>query len=75
MEAISAVVENGRVILSKPIRKRKRCDAILVLLDSDPWRHILDDPRPRPKLIRARQQALAEFAAGRVKPIDPGRMK
>lgn len=69
MKAIKAVVQNGRVKLDEPLQDKGRYDAVLVLMDPDPWESILHDPRPRKHLVAARQKALADFAAGKTQPI------
>jgi hypothetical protein len=69
MRAIRATVRNGKVHLAEPIEKAVRCDAIVVLLDDDPWEGIIRDARPRPKLAEARRKAIRDFNAGRVRRI------
>lgn len=74
MRAIKAVVEDGNVILSEPLDVKGRCDAILVVLDPDPWDALIHDPRPRPELVRAGEEALKEFEEGKTTPLDPDNM-
>ena len=75
MRAVRATVEDGKVTLSEPIEGEGKFDAIVVLLDADPWDAIVADPRSRKGLQRAREEALADFAAGKTTPIDPDNMQ
>ena len=70
MQAIKAVVQDGNVVLDGPLPLQGRYEAILVLLDPDPWDAILNDPRPRPELAKASQAALEEYLSGNTKVID-----
>ena len=74
MQAIRAVVEDGNVVLDKPLDVKGRFEAILVVLDPDPWDAIINDPRPRPELIKAREEAHRDFLEGRTTPLDPDNM-
>jgi hypothetical protein len=74
MRALRAVVEDGNVILEGPLDVKGRYEAILVVLDPDPWDSLVRDPRPRPELIRAREEAQREFVEGKTTPLDPDRM-
>jgi hypothetical protein len=74
MKAIKVVVDHGQIIPNEPLEVLGPCEAILVLSDPDPWDAILQDPRPRPELIKARQQAEADFLQGRTTPLDPDTM-
>jgi hypothetical protein len=74
MRALKAVVEDGNVILEKPLDVKGRYEAILVVLDSDPWDSLMHDPQPRPELIRAREEAHLEFVEGKTTPLDPDKM-
>ena len=74
MKAIKVVVKNGDVIPVEPIDRAGEFDAILVLPDADPWDALVNDPRPRVDLVRAREKAEAEFKAGRADPVDPDKM-
>ena len=71
MKAIRAVVRNGSVVLEAPFRKRGEFEAVVVVLDPDPWDSIVKDRRPRPNLTKARKEALAAFEAGKTVPLDP----
>jgi hypothetical protein len=74
MQAIKAVIDSGKIIPEEPLTMTGRHDAIVVVLDVDPWEAILKDPRPRPELVKARQEAEADFLAGRTTPLDPDAM-
>ena len=74
MKAIRAVVENGQIVPEEPLDISGRHDAIIVVLDVDPWEAILQDPRPRPELVKVRQQAEADYREGRTTPLDPDTM-
>jgi hypothetical protein len=62
MKALKAVIDQGRITLQEPLNITGRHDAIVVVLDLDPWEAIVQDPRPRPELTNAREQAKADFA-------------
>ena len=74
MQAIKATVQDGNVILNERVDLKGRFDAGLVLLDPDPWEALVQDPRPRPELLKARQEALQEHADGKTTPLDPDKM-
>jgi hypothetical protein len=74
MQAIKATVQDGLVILNERVDLKGRHDAVLVLLDPDPWDSLIQDPRPRPELEKTRKEALQEYAAGNATPLDPDKM-
>ena len=74
MQAIKATVQDGHVILDEKVDLKGKFEAVVVLLDPDPWTSILQDPRPRPDLIKAGQKALQEYAEGKTTPLDPDSM-
>ncbi len=74
MKAIKAIVEDGNVLLNEPLGAKGRFDAIVVVLDPDPWADLINDPRPRPELVKAGQEALKEFEEGKTTLLDPDRM-
>jgi hypothetical protein len=74
MKAIKAVIDHGQIVPETPLEMSGRHDAIVVVLDVDPWEAIIKDPRPRPELMKARQQAEADFLAGETTPLDPDAM-
>jgi hypothetical protein len=74
MQAIKATVQDGNVILNEHVDIKGRFDAMLVLLDPDPWESLLQDPRVRPELVKARQEALQDHAVGKTTPLDPDKM-
>lgn len=74
MQAIKATVQDGFVTLNERVDLKGRFDAVLVLLDPDPWDLLVQDPRSRPELVKARQEALQDYAEGRTKPLDPDKM-
>jgi hypothetical protein len=74
MKAIKAIVENGQIVPEQPLDMFGRHDAIVVVLDADPWEAILQDPRPRPELIKASEEALREHLQGLTTPLDPDNM-
>jgi hypothetical protein len=71
MQAIKAVVENGNVVLTEPLAVEGRFEAIVIVLDPDPWDALIHDPRPRPELLKASREALEEYLQGETTPIDP----
>jgi hypothetical protein len=74
MKAIRVVVDNGHVVVEEPLDATGRHDAILVMLDPDPWDELLEDPRPRPELTKAGRDALEEHLCGKTTPLDPDRL-
>jgi hypothetical protein len=74
MQAIKATIQDGLVILNERVDIKGRFDAVVVLLDPDPWESLIQDSRPRPELAKARQEALKEYADGKVTPLDPDKM-
>ena len=74
MQAIKATVQDGVVILDEKVDLKGRFDAVVVLLDIDPWTSILQDPRPRPELVKAGQKAMQEYAEGKTTILDPDSM-
>ncbi|MEN6452322.1 MAG: hypothetical protein ABFC96_17665 [Thermoguttaceae bacterium] len=74
MKAVKAVIQNGEILPDEPLAMTGRHDAIVVVLDADPWEDILRDPRPRPELLKARQVAQSDYLAGKTTPIDPDAM-
>jgi hypothetical protein len=74
MQAIKATVQDGNVILNERVDIKGRFDAVLVLLDPDPWESLVQDPRVRPELVKARQEALQDHAEGKASPLDPDKM-
>jgi hypothetical protein len=74
MRAIKAVIDHGQIVPDEPLDLSGRHDAILVVLDVDPWNAILQDPRPRPELAKAGDEALADYLQGKTSPLDPDTM-
>ncbi len=74
MQALKAVIENGNVTLDEPLESKGRFEAVLVILDVDPWDALIHDPRPRPGLVKAGQEAIKEFEEGKTTPLDPDKM-
>ena len=70
MGAIKATIIDGNVTLHHPADIKGPVEAIVVVLDQDPWEALIRDPRPRPALILASNEALAEFSNGQVLPLD-----
>jgi hypothetical protein len=72
MKAVRAVVEDGSVVLTEPLDVKGRCEAIVVVLDPDPWDRLIQDARLRPELLRAGEEALADFMEGKTTPLERG---
>ena len=64
MQAVKATIKDGNVTLEQPVDIKGPVEAIVVVLDPDPWEALIRDPRPRPALSAASQEALAEFLTG-----------
>jgi hypothetical protein len=71
MQAIKAIIRDGNVTLAQPMEIKGPVEAIVVVLDPDPWDAIVRDPRPRPGLSKASQEALDEFLSGQTTPLEP----
>jgi hypothetical protein len=71
MRAVKATITDGNVRLEQPLDIKGPVEAIVVVLDTDPWQALIDDPRPRPGLSKASQEALDEFLSGQTTPLDP----
>ena len=74
MKAIKAVVNNGQITPEEPLAMTGRYDAIIIVLDADPWDAILKDPRPCPELVKASEEAHQAYLEGKTTPIDPDMM-
>jgi hypothetical protein len=74
MKAIKAVIENGQIMPDEPLPIPGRYEAIVVVLDDDPWDAILNDPRPRPELAKLAEEAHQDHLHGRTTPLDPDTM-
>jgi hypothetical protein len=74
MQAFKATYQDGHVTLNEKINLKGRFDAVLVLLDPDPWETLLNDPRPRTELTKDGQEAIQEYERGNTTPVDPDRM-
>ena len=74
MKAIKAVIDNGQIVPEEPLDAIGRHDAIVVVLDVDPWYAMLDDPRPRPQLDELAEEAHQEYLQGKTTPLDPDAM-
>jgi hypothetical protein len=74
VKAIKAVIDNGQIVPAEPLDLVGRYDAVVVVLDTDPWDAILNDPRPRPELAKAAREAEEDFLQGRTTPLDPDKM-
>lgn len=74
MKAIKVMVDNGRIEPDEPLDISGRYEAILVLPDADPWEAIIHDPRPRPELAKASQEAMDDYLHGRTTELDPDNM-
>jgi hypothetical protein len=74
MQAIKAVVQDGNVVVDDPLPLTGRYEAVLVLLDPDPWESLIKDARPRPELAKAGQIALEEYLSGKTTALIPDAM-
>ena len=74
MQALKAVIENGNATLDEPLEIEGRFEAVLVILDADPWDALIHDPRPRPELVKAGREAIKEFEEGKTTPLNPDKM-
>jgi len=74
MKAIKAVIDNGQISFEEPLNVTGRHDAIVVVLDVDPWEAIVQDASPRPELTKARREAEEDFLQGRTTVLDPDAM-
>jgi hypothetical protein len=77
MQAVKGTyLEDGRLVLREPVGVTGPVDVLVVFPDVelDPWAQIVADEEPRPKLAAAGDDALAEYRAGRTKPLDVGQL-
>jgi len=74
MQAIKATVQDVNVILNESVDITGRYDAVLELLDPDPLESLVQDPCVRPELVKARREALQDYADGKAAPRDPDKM-
>ena len=70
MHAVKATIKDGNVTLERPVDIKGPVEAIVVVLDPDPWQALINDPRPRPALSKASNEALEEFLSGQAAPLD-----
>jgi hypothetical protein len=68
--------EDGRLVLREPVGVTGPVEVLVVFPDStpDPWERIVSDETPRPKLVAAGDEALAQHRAGRTNPLDVGQL-
>jgi hypothetical protein len=74
VRAIKAVIDNGQIVPEEPLDATGRHDAIVIVLDVDPWHAILSDPRSRPELDKLAEEAHQDYLQGKTTPIDPDAM-
>ena len=61
MQAVKATIKDGNVTLKQPVDITGPADAIVIVLDPDPWTTLICDPRPRRGALKASNEALEEF--------------
>jgi hypothetical protein len=66
MYAIHAVIQDGNVVLEKPLQTRGRFEAVLLVLDTKPWEAVIYDPDACPEPARASREAYEEFSDRRI---------
>ncbi len=71
MHAVKATIKDGNVTLEQPVDIKGPVEAIVIVLNPDPWNALICDPRPRPALSIASNEALEEFLSGQAAPLDP----
>jgi len=71
MHAVKATIKDGNVTLEQPVDIKGPVEAIVIVLDPDPWSALITDPRPRPGLSKASNEALEEFLSGQTLPLEP----
>jgi hypothetical protein len=74
VKAIKAVIDNGQIVTEEPLDAIGRQNAIVIVLDVDPWQALMSDPRPRPELDKLAEEAHQEYLQGKTTPIDPDTM-
>ena len=70
MHAVKATIRDGNVTLEQPVDIKGPVEAIVIVLDPDPWQALINDPRPRLALSKASNEALEEFLSGHTTPLD-----
>jgi hypothetical protein len=72
MRAVKAIYEKGKVKLSeKPVEKGP-VEVVVVFPEgsSDPWDAILNDPTPRPALLKYVEECKEQIRQGKAKPLN-----
>jgi hypothetical protein len=70
MHAVKATIRDGNVTLDQPVDIKGPAEAIVIVLDPDPWQGLINDPRPRLALSKASNEALEEFLSGNTTPLN-----
>jgi hypothetical protein len=76
MKAVKATYKNGRITLAEKPTEPGPVEVLVVFPEpaDDPWEAILNDPTPRPALIKLANKCLADIANGKSKPLDLDRL-
>ena len=71
MKAVKAIYENGKVKLAEKPAASGPIEVLVVFPEpiEDPWRTILEDPRPRPALAKWIKEVKKGIAQGKTKPL------
>jgi hypothetical protein len=62
MRAIHAVIQDGNLVLDRPLDARGRFEAVVVVLEPKPWEAVIYDPDACPEPARASREAFEEFS-------------
>jgi hypothetical protein len=72
MKTVKAVYDKGKIKLSEKPSVKGPLDVIVVFPEEDgdaAWERILNDKRPRPKLIAFMEEVKKQIAEGKAKPL------
>ncbi len=72
MRAVKATYKNGKVTLSEKPSVSGPVEVLVVFPEpaDDPWEAILNDPTPRPALIKRMREVEKQIAEGKSSPLN-----
>ena len=72
MKAVRATYAKGKIHLNEPAPNSGPVDVLVVFPETadDPWDAILNDPTPRPALIKRIKEVEKQIAQGKARPLN-----
>jgi hypothetical protein len=77
MKEVKALYRNGGIEFLDPVPEMAPDSGPIEVVvrfpedtDEDPWKKILDDPTPRPRLLEWIKEVEEEIAQGKAEPLD-----